>query len=689
MTPGRNDRCPCGSGRKYKHCCGALAAPVAGRVPAEPAGLVLRGSAAKEGNDAQALIEAANALRARGQPRESVPLYQRALEIDPRSAEAQNNLGNAFLELGEAANAAECYRRALAIRSDNTEILCNLANALTQLGELQEAIHCSERALALDPRLSMAHNNLGVGLAALGQTERALESYRRAVTLNPGYVEALNNLGNLLREMGERREPVALYRRALALDSARADIHCNLGNALFELRLTGEAEDSFRRALALQPGNTQARLGLAAALRMQRRAGEAEASCQMVLAQEPGSAEALVLLGELRADHGRFAEAQELFNRAIALDPTFASGFCSIAAHRRMTADDTAWHEAVQALLAGPQTLAHEINLRYALGKYFDDLGRYDEAFESYRQANELTKRYGARYDRTQLTQRVDRIIARFDSAYMRQCCRYASDSQVPVLIVGMPRSGTSLAEQILASHPAVFGAGEVRFWKRAFAAFEAAATAGKAGADDIAGIASDYLRELSAGSGAALRVTDKMPANFMYAGLIHAVFPRARIIHMQRHPLDTCLSIYFQNFYNMGPYANDLENLAHYYREYVRITDHWRSVLPPAALLEVPYEALIADQEGWTRRMLDFIGLPWDPRCLEFQETERVVITASRWQVRQKISAASAGRWRNYEKYLGPLQHLPRLVEARTRPDAGAPGTSPSCSVAASREIL
>jgi hypothetical protein len=169
--------------------------------------------------------------------------------------------------------------------------------------------------------------------------------------------------------------------------------------------------------------------------------------------------------------------------------------------------------------------------------------------------------------------------------------------------------------------------------------------------------MAQAYLAELAALSGGAARVVDKMPANFMYAGLIHAALPRARIIHMQRDPLDTCLSIYFQNFFNIGPYANDLDDLAHYYDEYVRVTDHWRAVLPATAFLEVPYEALVADQELWSRRMVEFIGLPWDAKCLDFQNTERVVITASKWQVRQKINATSAGRWRNYQDFLGPLQ--------------------------------
>jgi len=149
------------------------------------------------------------------------------------------------------------------------------------------------------------------------------------------------------------------------------------------------------------------------------------------------------------------------------------------------------------------------------------------------------------------------------------------------------------------------------------------------------------------------------MPANFLYAGLIHAALPQARIIHLRRHPIDTCLSIYFQYFSHLHPYANDFDDLAHFYSEYIRLADHWRAALPATTLLEIHYEALIEDQEGWTRRMLDFIGLPWDPKCLDFHQTDRVVITSSKWQVRQKIHSASAGRWRNYEKFMGPLRRL------------------------------
>ena len=623
----------------------------------------LRQALAIEPDDADTLVDAADALRGLGRAREAVPLYQRALSLSPRLPEAQNNLGNAVLELGQYAEAAGCYQRALELKPGDAQILCNLSNAQRQLGLLDEAAANSRRALALEPGLSVAHNNLGLALAALGQRAEAVASYRQALQLNPGYVEALNNLGNVLRDLGERRSAVPLYAQAVELDPGRAETHCNLGNVLFELRQTDEAVASYRQALALQPDYAAAHLGLAFALRQQRRPADAQVSCQAALASNPKYVEALAFLGELRADSGQFGEAEQLFRRALDINPDFAFALASIATHRRMTSDDSSWLQRAEALLAKRLPLGHEISLRYALGKYFDDLRQYDAAFSQYRQANELTKRYGVKYNDANLTQRIDQIIGSFDTGAVREARAGASASEVPVFIIGMPRSGTSLTEQILASHPAVFGGGEVTFWNAAYDDYRDALREGKAGAGLIAQMARNYLEHLAALSGGTPRVVDKMPANFMYAGLIHAVFPQARIIHMRRNPLDTCLSIYFQNFFNIGPYANDLDNLAHYYGEYLRITRHWRAVLPATALLEVPYEALIEDQEAWTRRMLDFIGLPWDPRCLEFHRTDRVVITASKWQVRQKLSSASAGRWRNYEKYVAPLRHLLDLV--------------------------
>jgi tetratricopeptide (TPR) repeat protein len=590
----------------------------------------LRRALALQPDNVEALVDAADALRSLGRSGEAIPLYQKALGLDPRLLDAQNNLGNAYLEIGRFDAAAACYRRALEIEPDDARVWCNLGGAQNRLG----------------------------------QREQAAASYTRALKLDPRNVEAHEDLADVLHELGARREAASLYARAVELAPDRADIHFRLANTLFELRRLDESAASCRRVLELDPRHAPAHLGLGVVLRAQRRPVEARASCEAALSVDPDHVEALSLLAELHADRGEFVEAEALFRRALDIDPGFSFAYSGIATHRKMTRDDAGWLEGAQQLLTRELPLEHAIALRYALGKYFDDVGQFDDAFGHYRMANELTKRRGAVYEGGKLEERIDAIIRSFDAAGIRGSPAGAADSERPVFVVGMPRSGTSLIEQILASHPDVFGAGEVSFWDAAFLAHRNAGGAGKGGDGAVrAGLmtemAGEYLRRLTQGAGAALRVVDKMPANFLYLGLIHAAFPRARIIHVRRHPIDTCLSIYFQNFFNRDPYANDLVNLAHYYREYLRITDHWRKVLPAAALLEVPYEALLGDQEGWTRRMLEFIGLPFDPRCLEFHRTDRVVITASKWQVRQKISAASAGRWRHYEKYVAPLLPL------------------------------
>jgi len=225
-----------------------------------------------------------------------------------------------------------------------------------------------------------------------------------------------------------------------------------------------------------------------------------------------------------------------------------------------------------------------------------------------------------------------------------------------PVLVIGMPRSGTSLVEQILASHPDVFGAGELTFWDAGFNMLKKSVQQGESCAEVLSALAEDYLRVLHGFSPDALRVVDKMPANFMFLGLIHAAFPHARIIHMRRNPIDTCLSIYFQHFDNALYYTNALEDIAHYYREYLRLMEHWRITLPENAILDVPYEGLVDDQEGWSRKILNFIGLPWNQNCVNFERNTRTVSTTSNWQVRQKIYHSSVQRWRHYEKFVGPL---------------------------------
>jgi len=367
------------------------------------------------------------------------------------------------------------------------------------------------------------------------------------------------------------------------------------------------------------------------------------------------------LLGEIQADRGRFDDAEQLFRRVIAASPDQPEAWAGLARYRKMQTD-AVWLAAVQRLLGKSVGVGQEINLRHALGKYFDDVRDFDNAFSSYRLANELKKRSALKYDGARLARRVDQIIALYDADWLSRARAQGNGSERPVFIVGMPRSGTTLAEQILASHPEAFGCGELRFWHSACVDYESSVPHGAEGRGAIPAAAEKYLSLLASFSADASRVIDKMPANFMNLGLIHAAFPHARILHMRRDPRDTGLSIYFQIFSNTHLYANDLQDIAHYFTQYSRLMVHWRSSLPKGTILEVPYEQLVADPEPWIREIVQFVGLPWDPRCLKFYETERTVITASNWQVRQRISTSAAGRWRNYERYLGPLRSLTEL---------------------------
>lgn len=616
--------------------------------------------------DLNVLVHTADALRELGRVSESLPLYHRALRLEPRHSQALNNLGNAFLQMGQHADAAGYYRLALDVTPSDAQIWCNLGTAQRLLGYLDEALASTQQAITLQPASSLVHNHLGLILAARGDREGAVASYRQALSLDSNDIDALNNWAHLLRNLGLRRDAVSLYARAIQSNPNCANSHCNLGMVLFEMRRIDDACAAFQQALKLQPQHASAHFNLGLTQRQKRQPVAAQASCRAALAIDPSYVEALVFLGELLADHGQFIEAEKLFRQALEINPRFPGALSSIATHRKMMVEDSAWVESAESLLAQPMPVTHEIALHYSLGKYYDDVQRYDSAFEQFRLANELSKRLGPGYDHAKFAQYIDGIERAFDASFLQRLGPQGQGPRIeaPIFIIGMPRSGTSLVEQILASHPAVFGAGEVTFWHSAYHAYhDQEQRIEGSGMAVLAHKAYEYSALLASMSGGAQRIVDKLPANFLYAGMIYALFPDARIIHLRRHPIDTCLSIYCQNFFNMGPYANDLTSLAHYYRQYMRITRHWRKVLPASALLEVWYEGLLEDQEGWTRRMLEFVGLPWNPQCLEFDKTKRVVITASKWQVRQKIHKSSVGRWHHYEPFLGPLLSLQELV--------------------------
>jgi tetratricopeptide (TPR) repeat protein len=600
-----------------------------------------------------------NALRGLGKPDEALACYRQAIEQNPNFAEGHSNLGNVLRGLGRLDEAIANYRRALEIKPQFPEAWNNLGNVLLDLKQFGEAATSYRRALKIKPDFAEAHSNLGNALRGLGQLEDAAACYREALAARPNFAAAHSNLGDTLRDLGRLAEAAASCSRATELAPDLAGGHNSLGNVLKDLGRLDEAEASYRRALALEPRLTDALINLSLLLRQRGLAAEAEASCRAALEAKPDAAPAFVLLAELRADAGEFAAAERLFQRAAALDADAPEAWAGKAYLRKMTDGDAAWAAQAQRVAERGLTPRQEVYLRFAIGKYFDDVKNYPRAFENFRRAHELSRNYGAKYDRQRQRLAVDRLIESYDGTWARTNRPAASASARAVFIVGMPRSGTTLAEQILASHPAVFGGGELPYWRDATLDYRAAAGNGEARGDSVSRLGGKYLELLKKLSADADRVVDKMPANFGCLGLIHEALPNARIIHMRRDPVDTCLSIYFQHFKNPLPYADNLEDLAHFYGEYRRIMSHWRATLPAQAMLEVPYESLVADQEAWSREMLKFVGLSWDPRCLDFHETNRSVMTASKWQVRQRMNRSSIERWRNYEQFIGPLLTL------------------------------
>ena len=585
-------------------------------------------------------------------------------------AVAQLNAANALARGGRLAEAAACYVSALTLRPEFVEAHANFGELQLELGQPEMAAASCARALAIHPGFAPAHQTLAKARMSQERFDEAAVHAGRAVAINAEFAEAHNTLGNALVKMMRLAEALASFRRAVALKPDFTEAHMNLGSALRSIGHLDAAAAGYRRVLELKPEFAPAHAALAGVLRLQRRGEEAENSCRRALEIDPKSAAALAVLAELRADAGRFAQAEELHRRIISVDENALDSWAALARLRRMTAADSEWLSAAQRLLAAPPPARRELALRYAVGKYFDDLGDFDLAFTHYRRANLLSAQCAPPHDRARLARTVDFIIRSHDRSWMDRKQAAGNFSERPVFIVGMLRSGTSLAEQILASHPAVYGAGELTFFGAEAAPALADAAAAGHGPDfsdaELHRLGANYLELLQRLSTGTKRVVDKFPSNFFLLGLIRAVLPRARIIHMQRDPRDTCLSIYFQQFEAANTHANDLQDLAHYSGEYRRLMRHWSATLPGDVLLHVPYERLVMDAETWSRRMVDFVGLEWDARCLDFHRTERSVVTASRWQVRQAMSTSSVGRWRNYEHYLGPLAAL--------SPDSGVP---------------
>lgn len=607
----------------------------------------------------QDLLQEALGHHRAGNLDEAEALYGRILETEPKHADSLHLLGMVAHQRGQHEAAASMIRQAIAIQPNLAAFHSNLGAVLQAQGQVEEAAACFARALSLQPDWAEVHSNLGNVLQSLGRLEEAAAHQQRALALNPGLAEAWSNLGNVWYQQGRLADSVACFERALALKPGYVDARNNLGTALLSQERVEEAIVQFERALALNPSHAAAHNNLGNALLKQARLDEAQAHYERALEIQPDYANSHNNLGNVLKEKGRFEDAMAHYQRAIGIQPDYAEAHLNRTELKRFTRGDT--DLAALEKLAASRDLRPEKRLfvHFALAKALDDVGDYDLAWEHLRQANTL-KRAEIEYPETRALELLDRIREVFEPSLLDHFRGAGDPSTTPIFVVGMPRSGSTLIEQILASHPQVHGAGELPILERMEDLSFPEHIAGL-DRDQLRRLGEAYLAQLPQVPEGVVRIVDKLPGNFLRIGLIRLMLPNARIIHTMRDPLDTCLSCYFKLFTNGLLFTYDLAELGRYYRSYSRLMDHWRATLPPGAMLDVRYENVVEDLEAEARRLIEYCGLGWDERCIGFHRNARPVRTASSVQVRQPLFRSSLARWRHYESGLAPLtQELP-----------------------------
>jgi Flp pilus assembly protein TadD len=618
-----------------------------------------RGEAAPE-----ELFATAVAHDRQGSRPEAEHLYRAVLEAQPSHPGALHRLGAACMQSGRREEAVELLRRARTAEPASPVVHNDLGIALASMQQADEARAAYEQAIALAPNYAEAHNNLGMLCAARGRLGEAVACYQRAIAASPNFAGARNNLGNALVTLWRFDEAVAQFLKAIAAAPDFAEAHSNLATALAALDLYEGAAAHYRQAVAIKPDFIAAHTNLGHTLVALNRPEEAVAACRRAIELTPQSGDGYFALGHALRMLGRLAEARQVLEQGLELAPARADLHRALADVKQFTPGDP--QLAAMEKLAREQTSLpppQRVELHFALAKAYADIDQPGRAFEQLISGNGL-KRRGVTYDEAVTREGFRRIEAAFTPELLRQRQGMGDPSALPIFVFGMPRSGTTLVEQIIASHPRAFGADERMDFSRAVRRL-VAPNGMPAFPDMIQSVTAPQLRALGAAylagmratAPAAERITDKWPGNFIFAALIHLALPNAKLIHVRRDPIDTCLSCFARLF--AGPYLSytyDLGELGRYYRGYEKLMAHWRRVLPEEVMLEVKYEELIADFAPQARRIIAHCGLEWDERCLAFHATQRPVRSASAAQVRQPLYHSAVGRWRPYAAMLGPL---------------------------------
>lgn len=586
---------------------------------------------------------------------------QAAIAADDHAG-ARTLLGIVCARKGQRSAAAIHLRRAIAIDPDNYEARVSLSTVLFAQGEAEEAIMHGERAIALQPAQPESYHHLARDLIAHGKTDSAIPYLRRALDLAPNQPNFLQDLAMALTETGQLREALALWERLTRVNPRSLTAWIKLGGMHLAARNFPEAAKCGRQAAALQPHSADGQVLAGLALLAAGDVSLAETHLHKALELSPNDMVAHSAYGLALHEAGLFEEARPHFERALEIRPAHGQSYYSLIRSRKTTEEGRPLIDKLLAHLDDPDATALDRSyMRYALGKANEDLGNYEAAMRHYDEATRYAKEAWpshGRADRERYSEVVQATIETFCPSFMRLPDRQILQSETPLLVVGMIRSGTTLVEQILSSHPRIAGAGELTYWHdRAGQAFDVAAR--RVDEASLRGLAEKYLHLLNQLGGGCDRVIDKLPHNYAMVGFVLAAIPNARVIYVRRHAIDNCLSIYTTAYQHPPAFTLDRSDIVFSYREHERIMGHWKSVLTGSQLFEVSYEELVADQAAVTRRMVEFAGLEWDDACLHHERNARTVNTPSVWQVRQPVYKTSVERWRRFEPWLREFEAL------------------------------
>jgi len=587
--------------------------------------------------------------------------YQFSLKLDNQQPAIHYNLGVVYQELGKLDKAETEYRQAIQGRPNYVKALANLAYVLRQHGNLDESLEHYQQAIRLEPEIAELHYNIGLTLLQLGDAEKAEKHQQESIRIDPEYSDGWFGLAAVHYFNGNSSQACLDYQKSLKINPQNIDALCGYAAALSELGKHEEALQKIDAALKAEPDNFEALIQQAVIFGALGETDAALDCCDKVFKVSPDNEQAASVVANMHEIRGDAQRAFDYIEPFLNNDkPSISVGLCYSTIAEKIGRVDDATHYLHNMLLQKNTNTNDACKIHFALGRIYDKAGDYAKAFTHYKMGNDLVQPH---FSISHFRESLNREMQVFSNGFTKDMPTSTEQSGRPIFIVGMPRSGTSLVEQIIASHSTVFGAGELMQITRLSETLpgrlntnlkypECLSVTNERTMTDLSHAYLDHISELNSG---AKHVTDKLPGNYMNLGLIQQLFPNSKIIHCNRNPFDTCLSCYFQNFSRNIPWSYQLADLGQVYNEYTRMMEHWKNVLD-IPIMNVNYESLTTNQEETTRDILQFLNLEWEDQCLEFHKNKRLVWTASYNQVRNAMYKKSVERWKNYEVYIEPL---------------------------------